>query len=366
MGKSTRRPGAQKVDKDPPILSQEYFLQNQADLVSSLCLLIVSGFLFKPTKDFSAKFVTVQHSVTNITEEDSDEKAMYGLGRADICMTLFYALFCIACHAVENDYIWEKLARRLHLSKTKTAEFMEQGSVGPFHLAIVIGAFYVFIKEGIFSDLGSIWENTPVDSMPMFIKYYWIVVMGFVVHLFPEMYFMRVKQEDMPNKIIGYTAYLLPIVGAYLTGLVYPATIILVIHCAAEMLRAISDVLECTGNESFSQPMYRIWSVGFIIARNSIAAITVVSFFKLKSKTPDQISQLRFVSCSLVLLILLGLQLYLGWKFVQTVLTWRRSAKEVASAQKKADNFWAQRKDLNKEAKKVRADKRAAKSDKED
>ncbi|KAL5249645.1 hypothetical protein ACHWQZ_G018490 [Mnemiopsis leidyi] len=359
MVKSSKRPG-QKTEKDPPIFSQEYLLQNQADLISSLCLVIMSGLLFKATRALSAKFCMVQHNTTNLT--DPDEKAMYAVGRADICMSLFYSLLFIAIHAVENEYFWEKIGRRLHLSKTRMSEFMDQGSTMPFHIAIVAGAIYVFVQEDMVYNLTSIWEHTPADSMPMLIKFYWILIIAFVLHQYPEMYFMRVKNEDMPDKIIGYTAYLIPILGAYLTGLVYPATIILVIHCGTEVLKALSDVVGCSGNEDMAQPLYRIWSVAFILARNAIAAISVVTFFKLRGKTPDEISQLRFIACTLVLLILLGLQLYLGWKFVQTVLSWRHQAKEVALAQKKADNFWQQRKEANKEAKKARAEKRAAKA----
>jgi len=359
MVKSTKRPG-QKTEKDPPIFSQEYLLQNQADLVSSLCLVIMSGLLFKATRALSAKFCMVQHNTTNLT--DPDEKPMYSIGRADICMTLFYSLLFIAIHAVENEYFWEKIGRRLHLSKTRMSEFMDQGSTMPFFIAIVAGAVYVFIQEDLVYNLSSIWEHTPADSMPMLMKFYWILIIAFIVHQYPEMYFMRVKDEEMPDKIIGYTAYLIPILGAYLTGLVYPATIILVIHCTTEVLKALSDVIECSGNGEMAQPLYRLWSVAFIIARNAIAALTVVTFFKLRGKTPDEISQLRFVACSVVLLILLGLQLYLGWKFVQTVLSWRHQAKEVALAQKKADNFWQQRKEANREAKKARAEKRAVKA----
>lgn len=359
MVKSAKRPGGQKTEKDPPIFSQEYLLQNQADLISSLCLIIMSGLLFKATRALSAKFCMVQHNTTNLT--DPEEKPMYAVGRADICMTLFYSLMCIAVHAVENEYVWEKIGRRLHLSKTRMSEFMEQGSTMPFHLAIVGGAGYVFIQEGLLYDMTQLWDYTPTDSMPMLLKFYWILVLAFVVHQYPEMYFMRVKNEEMPDKIIGYTAYLIPILGAYLTGLVYPATIILVIHCIAEFLKALSDVVESSGKEEFAQPLYRVWSVAFVVARNAIAAFTVVTFFKLRTKTPDEISQPRFLSCTLVLFILLGLQLYLGFKFVQTVLGWRHQAKEVALAQKKADNFWQQRKEANKEAKKARAEKRAAK-----
>ena len=57
----------------------------------------------------------------------------------------------------------------------------------------------------------------------------------------------------------------------------------------------------------------------------------------------EEIKLTDHIPSSVVLLILLALQLYLGWKFVQTVLRWRHQAKEVAMAQKKADNFWQQR-----------------------
>lgn len=360
MVKSVKKPG-QKPDKEPPILSHEYLLRNQADLVSSLCLIIMSGLLFKATRNLSAKFCMVQHNTTNLT--DPEEKPMYSTGRADICMTLFYSLMCIAVHAVENEYFWEKIGRRLHLSKTRMSEFMEQGSTMPFHLAIVIGAVYVFIQEGILLDMTAIWDATPTDEMPMLLKFYWILVLAFVLHQYPEMYFMRVKKEEMPDKIIGYTAYLVPLVGAYMTGLVYPATLILVIHCSSEILKALSDVIESAGKVEWAQPLYRMWSVGFIVARNSIAAIAAVTFFKLRSKTPDEISQSRFLACSVVLAVLLSLQFYLGWHFVQTILSWRHQAKEVAIAQKKADSFWLTRKETNKEAKKMRAEKRALRVD---
>jgi len=357
MVKAVKRPG-QKTEKDPPIFSQEYFLQNQADLVSSACLIVISGLLFNSTRAFSSKFCTVQHNTTNLT--DPDTKPLYSTGRADICMVLFYSLMFIAVHAVENEYFWEKIGRRLHLSKTRLSEFMAQGSTMPFHLAIVVGAVYVFLQENVLLNMGNIWELTPTDEMPLLVKFYWILVISFVVHQYPEMYFMRVKSEEMPDRIIGYTAYLIPIIGAYMTGLVYPATIVLAIHCASEVLKALSDVIESSGKDELSKPLYRLWSVTFIIARNVIAVLTVVTFFKLRSKTPDQISQIRFLACTSVLVLLLSMQLYLGWKFVQTVLSWRHQAKEVELAQKKADSFWTQRKEANKEAKKVRAEKRAA------
>lgn len=363
--KTVRKPGqSSKPDKDPPIFSHEYLLRNQADLISSLCLIIMSGLLFKNTRNLASKFCVVQHNTTNLT--DPDVQQLYSVGRADVCMTLFYSLMCIAIHAVENEYFWEKIARKLHLSKTRMQEFMDQGSTMPFLMAVVGGAFYVFIKEDILLDMQTMWNNTPALAMPMLLKFYWILVIAFVVHQYPEMYFMRVKKEDMPDKIIGYTSYLVPIAGAYLTGMVYPATVVLVLHCTTEVFRAMADVVDCTGKTEYSQPLYKIWSVSFVVVRNTIAAFSVLTFFKLKSN-PD-ITPLRLYSCSAVLFLSLAMQLYLGWHFIQTILTWRRQRAEVELAQKKADNFWQNKKADNKEAKKARAEKRAAKelAEKED
>ena len=49
------------------------------------------------------------------------------------------------------------------------------------------------LQENVLLNIGNIWELTPTDEMPMLIKFYWLLVIAFVLHQFPEMYFMRVK-----------------------------------------------------------------------------------------------------------------------------------------------------------------------------
>ena len=51
---------------------------------------------------------------------------------------------------------------------------------------------YTF-QEDILLDMTLMWSNTPALAMPMLLKFYWILVIAFVVHQYPEMYFMRVK-----------------------------------------------------------------------------------------------------------------------------------------------------------------------------
>eukprot|EP00116_Pleurobrachia_bachei_P003839 sb/3464101/ len=488
MVKAAKRPGGQKTEKDPSIFSQEYFLQNQADLMSSLCLIIMSGLLFKPTRALSAKFCFVQHNTTNLT--DPEIKPMYKVGQADILVTVFYSLLCIAVHAVENEYFWEKIARRLRLSKTRLSEFMALGSTLPYHIAIVFGAVYVMKEEGLLLDPMALLTTVPVVEMPMLMKFYWLLILSFALHQYPEMYFMRVKNEEMPNKIIGYTAFIVPMTAAYISGqllgfqtfiinynvklfieddcemalstsyweegtvpnrklfqanskeivvthtshmwnlvtpvlgsqevgdrgypspdelvieempnkiigytafivpmtaayisgqllgfqtfiinynvklfieddceiLVYPGTVVLIIHCLIEIMNAIATVMDCAGKQELAQPFYKMWSVGFIPARATITGLCALTFFNIQGA--EGVSPVRLLACTIVLGGMVALQFYLAANFIHTVLNWRSQAQEVELAQKKADNFWQQRKEANKEAKKARAEKRVAK-----
>lgn len=50
--------------KNPPILSHEFVIQNHADIVSCVAMLIVIGLLFQATAPFCLAFVALQHNAT--------------------------------------------------------------------------------------------------------------------------------------------------------------------------------------------------------------------------------------------------------------------------------------------------------------
>lgn len=50
--------------KSPPILSHEFFIQNHADIISCLAMIIVVSLLFQATSPYAAYFVALQHNTT--------------------------------------------------------------------------------------------------------------------------------------------------------------------------------------------------------------------------------------------------------------------------------------------------------------
>ena len=50
--------------KNPPILSNEFIIQNHADIVSCVAMVIVIGLLFQISAPFAISFVALQHNST--------------------------------------------------------------------------------------------------------------------------------------------------------------------------------------------------------------------------------------------------------------------------------------------------------------
>lgn len=49
----------------PKILSTEFLLQNHADIVGTIIVIIVVGLIFEPTSKYATKFVALNHNTTD-------------------------------------------------------------------------------------------------------------------------------------------------------------------------------------------------------------------------------------------------------------------------------------------------------------
>lgn len=52
--------------KSPPIFSQEFIIQNHADIVSCVAMLFVVGLLFQVTSPLATLFITLQYNSTDL------------------------------------------------------------------------------------------------------------------------------------------------------------------------------------------------------------------------------------------------------------------------------------------------------------
>lgn len=68
----------------------------------------------------------------------------YRTGLKDVAAVTFYAIGWITVHAILQEYVLDKLQRKLHLSKTKMSKFAESGQLFVFTLYSVIHSGKLF------------------------------------------------------------------------------------------------------------------------------------------------------------------------------------------------------------------------------
>uniref|UniRef100_A0A4W2D3K9 Translocating chain-associated membrane protein 1 n=1 Tax=Bos indicus x Bos taurus TaxID=30522 RepID=A0A4W2D3K9_BOBOX len=207
-----------KSSKNPPVLSHEFVLQNHADIVSCVAMVFLLGLMFEITAKVSIIFVTLQYNVTlPATEEQATESAfLYYYGIKDLATVFFYMLVAIIIHAIIQEYVLDKINRRMHFSKTKHSKFNESGQLSAFYLFSCIWGTFILISENYISDPTILWRAYPHNLMTFQMKFFYISQLAYWFHAFPELYFQKTKKEDIPRQLVYIGLYLFHIAGAYL------------------------------------------------------------------------------------------------------------------------------------------------------
>lgn len=117
------KPIRKNPNKNPPILSHEFVIQNHADIVSCIAMVFVIGlmipvslrfsfqlpnflsnlilFFFQTTAPLASLFIVLQN---NVTEPEPGTHILYMPGVTDLCTVIFYSLICIVIHAIAQEY----------------------------------------------------------------------------------------------------------------------------------------------------------------------------------------------------------------------------------------------------------------------
>jgi translocating chain-associated membrane protein 1 len=173
-----RRPNART--EGPPVFSQEFFIQNHADIVSCLCVVVFLGLLPAATNELASKIIFLQYNETVQLERTIDlskistsridtrplYQTQYRHGRGDILNVIFYALIWIIIHAIIQEYIWEKTVKRLRLSKNKTTKYLDAGSMVVFYcVSLVMGIDHIIKGQYLINYGSTLFEGYPHDLM---------------------------------------------------------------------------------------------------------------------------------------------------------------------------------------------------------
>jgi len=234
-----------KKTKNPPFFSHEFVIQNHADIVACVAMVFVLGLMFQMSSSLASVFIVMQHNTTaNIEIQPGvfQDIPFYTAGLKDVPAVFFYLLISVVMHAIIQEYLLDKVNKKLHLSKVKYNKFNESGQLLAFYLVSLFWGGDLILRENLLN-VASIWETYPHNNMTFLLKFFFIIQISYWLHIFPELYFQKIKKEDMPPRIQYAVLYLAFIVSAYFLRFTRLALVLLVIHYLSEALFHVCRIL---------------------------------------------------------------------------------------------------------------------------
>ncbi|XP_042656774.1 translocating chain-associated membrane protein 1-like 1 isoform X2 [Tyto alba] len=228
--------GFRRKNKRLVVLSHEFVIQNHADTASCLVMVFLLGLMFEASAKYAIIFIAVQYNVTYTIDDNSEQFHFYDYGPKDIATIFFYMLVAINLHAVIQEYVLDKINRRLHLSKTKHSKFNESGQLAFFYLFSFIWGASILNAEEFMMNPTSLWKDYPHCRMLFQVKFFYICQIAYWLHALPELYFQKIRKEDIPRQLCYICLYIAHISGAYILNLQHLGLFLMVPHYLAELI----------------------------------------------------------------------------------------------------------------------------------
>ena len=315
-----------KTGKNPPILSHEFVIQNHADIVSCVAMVFVLGLMFQVSTPLATVFIAIHHNVSVPVEVQPGnfmDVTFYTPGVKDMAAVFFYFLIAIVMHAIIQEYLLDKVNRRLHLSKVKHAKFDESGQLFIFYVISLFFAGDILYRENMLN-LPSLWEGYPHNNMSFMFKFFFIVQIAYWLHIFPELYFQKTKKEDMSSKIQYATLYLAFIVPAYYMRFNRVCLVLLFINYLAEAVYHGCRILAYAEKSGVAKKIFKLGDLLFVVGRLGSVILAVLTFWYGLAKAPKEEQVLDFAAGNFntglirlnCLIAVCSLQAFLMYKFI--------------------------------------------------
>ncbi|XP_055345472.1 translocating chain-associated membrane protein 1-like [Paramacrobiotus metropolitanus] len=336
-----KRPSA--TTKNPPMLSQEFFIQNHADIFSCATIVIIIGMMAQVTNRFAAPFVALTNNVTTAEELqlDPSRPIEYVSGWKDACTVVFYVMVCIIIHQVIQEYLVDKLTRRMHLSKLRTSRFSESAQLIGFYLVAFVWSVDLAISKGYITKYSTIWDNYPHARMDFAEKFFMILQIAHWLHTYAELYFQKVKKEDIPNRLVYQTINLVAVILAYVTNFHRLFTVLMVAESAVQLVFHSAKLLHYADKNRIANPLFLAYNVMFVLAR--VLTVVLGGYVMLYALKPSQVSTVDlqqgnfntpFVKVVLFALVVI-VNFWMLVRFVQFHFRRTRERKEAAAQRRR-------------------------------
>merc|ERR1712215_563575 len=331
-----------KKTKNPPIFSHEFVIQNHADIVACVAMVFVVGLMFQISSPLASVFIALHHNVTAPVEIQPgvfQDLTFYTAGLKDVSAVFFYLLISIVMHAIIQEYLLDKVNKKLHLSKIKHAKFNESGQLLAFYLVSLFWGGDIILRENLLS-VSALWDGYPHNNMTFLFKFFFIIQISYWLHIFPELYFQKTKREDMPPKIQYATLYLIFITASYVFRFTRLSLVLLVVHYLAESVFHTCRILSYAEKTSISSKLYKLGDLIFVLARLCSVILTVLTFWYGLAKAPMEQQMLDTATGNFntglfrlnALVAVCLLQAWLMWNFIMFQVKRMREAKTYAAS----------------------------------
>ncbi|VIO87405.1 Uncharacterized protein BM_BM2339 [Brugia malayi] len=319
-----RSMGGRGKKTSPPFLSHEFIIQNHGDIMSCLLMIVVVGLLFQGTSAFASIFIVPQYNDTFPLTLDSEPQTYYQTGLKDAAAILFYAVGWITIHAILQEYVLDKLQRKLHLSKTKMNKFAESGQLFVFTLYSVMHSGYIMHDLRLHLDLTKLWIGYPEvhRHMTLHLKLFFIFQIAYWLHQFPEFYFQKVRKDEIQPRTLYSIIFLFFTIAAYSLNFNRLTLALLFMEYVSQNVFHLTRLFHFAEKWNIAKTGFKIWNIVFVLVRLASAVLAVLTlWYGLRSNETPYIDSVNgnfntaFIRLN-SLLCVLALQLYMLWNFV--------------------------------------------------
>lgn len=319
-----------KSNKNPPIFSHEFIIQNHADIVSCVVMVFLVGLMVQTTSPTASLFISLHHNVSGVEptrETPKGEPFLYTAGWKDACAVIFYSLVCIVMHAILQEYFLDKISKKFHLSKSRLSALNESGQLVFFQLVTLVWGGDAILREGFIFNISQLWDGYPSHPMTFLLKLWWIVQAAYWLHIVPELYFQRIKKDEWAARIRHASGAFAFVALAYGFNFQRVGVCLIVLHALAEFVAhsyRLNIILRGEREDFLDKFLSVVNGAVFVVVRLCSLVLGVLTFyFGLAGAAP---LLLRVAALSL----LVSFQVYLMFNFISEAIKQRQEARQLA------------------------------------
>ncbi|CAG9796597.1 unnamed protein product [Diatraea saccharalis] len=326
-----------KSNKNPPILSHEFVIQNHADIVSCVVMVFLVGLMVQSTSPIASLFISLHHNVSGVEptrEAPKGEPFTYESGWKDGCAVIFYSLVCIVMHAILQEYFLDKISKKFHLSKSRLSALNESGQLVVFHLVTVLWGGDAILREGFVFNISKLWDGYPDHPMSFLLKLWWVVQAAYWLHTIPELYFQRIKKDEWAARIRHAAVAFAFVAVAYGFKFQRVGVSLVVLHSLGEFVAhsyRLNTILRGEREDVLDKFLGVVNGVVFVAVRLCSLVLGVLTFhFGLAGVAQ---LPLRYAA----LFVLVSFQVYLMYNFISETIKQRQESRQQAQSRPKKE-----------------------------